>query len=255
MSPWLAVLRTEGRLLRGDPVPAVVLIAMPVVLMALLSTALGATLAAEGHPGAPGSAQTVPGMACVFAFFGVGIVGFAVFREHGWRTWPRLRAAGAGGGDLVAGKLAVPALLLVGQHVVLFGIGVLFLDLVVEGSWAAVALTAAVYGAMVLLAGLAAVAVLSTVQQVNAVTNLGAMVAGGLGGGFVPVDALPEWVQPIAPISPVYWAMEAYNEVVLDGGGVGDIVGPLGVLAGFATVFGVVALRGLRGDAPKRTWG
>lgn len=255
MRTWLAVLRTEGRLLRGDPVPAVVLIGMPVVLMALLSTALDATLAAEGHPGAPGSAQTVPGMACVFACFAIGIVGFAIFREHGWRTWPRLRAAGATSRDLLAGKLAVPALLLAGQHVVLFGVGVLFLDLVVTGSWAAVALTAAVFGAMVLLAGLAAVATLSTVQQVNAVTNLGAMVAGGLGGGFVPVDALPEWVQPIAPISPVYWAMEAYNTAVLDGGGASDVLAPVGVLAGFALVFGVIALRGLGWDAPKRTWG
>lgn len=255
MSGWLAILRTEGRLLRGDPVPVAILVGMPVILMVLLSSALGATLAAEGHPGAPGSAQTVPGMACVFAFFIVGIVGFAVFREHGWRTWPRLRAAGLDGPDLLVGKLALPAALLVAQHVVLFGFGAVFLDLEVAGPWLGVALVALAYGLMVLLAGLAAVAVFSTVQQVNAVTNLGAMVAGGLGGGFVPVDALPEWVQPIAPLSPVYWAMEGYTEVILDGGGVGDVLAPLGVLAAFAAVFGAVALRWLRWDAPKRTWG
>ncbi|MBJ7329836.1 MAG: ABC transporter permease [Solirubrobacteraceae bacterium] len=248
-------MRTEGRLLRGDPVPAAVLVGMPVILMTLLSSALAATLAAEGYPGAPGSAQTVPGMACVFASFAVGIVGFGIFREHGWRTWSRLRAAGMGGRDLIVGKLAVPAGLLAAQHVVLFGFGVLFLDFAVSGSWLAIVLIAVAFGVMILLAGLAAVALLATVQQVNAVTNLGAMVAGGLGGGFVPVDALPEWVQPIAPISPVYWAMEGYNDAILEGGGVSDVLGPVGVLLGFAVVFGGLALWRLRLDVPKRTWG
>ena len=81
---------------------------------------------------------------------------------------------------------------------------------------------------LVLVAGLAAAAALSTIQQVNAVTNLGAMVLGGLGGGFVPVESLPDWIEPLAPISPVYWAMDGYRTAILDGGGVGDVLAPLG---------------------------
>ena len=107
----MSIVRTELRLLRHDPVPAAVLVGMPLVLMTLLSDAMEATLATEGYPDAPGSAQTVPGMACVFASFAIAVVGFAIFREHGWRTWPRLRAAGLSGRALLAGKLAVPALL------------------------------------------------------------------------------------------------------------------------------------------------
>jgi ABC-2 type transport system permease protein len=250
----VSIVRTELRLLRHDPVPAAVLVGMPLVLMTLLSDAMQSTLAAEGHPGAPGSAQTVPGMACVFASFAIAVVGFAIFREHGWRTWPRLREAGLSGRQLIAGKLAVPALLVAAQHVVLFGFGVAFLDLEVS-SWPAVALIAAMFGLLVLTAGLAAAAALSTIQQVNAVTNLGAMALGGLGGGFVPVDSLPEWVQPIAPISPVYWAMEGYQTAILDGGGVSDVLGPLAVLLGFTVGFAGIALWRFRVDAPKRTWG
>ena len=81
---------------------------MPLVLMTLLSDAMESTLAAEGHPGAPGSAQTVPGMACVFASFAIAVVGFAIFREHGWRTWPRLRAAGLSGRRLIGGQARGP---------------------------------------------------------------------------------------------------------------------------------------------------
>ena len=249
------MIRNELRLLRHDPVPAAVLVGMPLVLMTLLSDAMESTLATEGYADAPGSAQTVPGMACVFASFGIAVVGFAIFREHGWRTWPRLRAAGLSGRALLAGKLAVPALLVAAQHVVLFGFGVLFLDLRVSGSWLAVGLIAAAFAALVLTAGLAAAAALSTIQQVNAVTNLGAMALGGLGGGFVPVASLPDWIEPLAPISPVYWAMEGYRSAILDGGGITDVLGPLGVLLAFTAVFAGIAVWRFKLDVPKRTWG
>ena len=134
-------------------------------------------------------------MACVFASFAIAVVGFAIFREHGWRTWPRLRAAGLSGRALLAGKLAVPAVLVAAQHVVLFGVRrARSWTCAVAGSWLAVVLIGAAFGALVLTAGLAAAAALSTIQQVNAVTNLGAMALGGLGGGFVPVESLPDWV-------------------------------------------------------------
>ena len=125
MSPMRAIVRNELRILRHDPVPLVLLIAMPIVLMALLSQSLGHVLLFEGYDDTPGSMHTAPGMACLFGFFSIAIVGFAIFREHGWKTWPRLRAAGVGGPALLAGKLVVPAGMLVAQHAVLFGFGVL----------------------------------------------------------------------------------------------------------------------------------
>jgi ABC-2 type transport system permease protein len=255
MSPLRAIIRNELRILRHDPVPLVLLIGMPIVLMALLSQSLGHVLLFEGYDDTPGSMHTAPGMACLFGFFSIAIVGFAIFREHGWRTWPRLRAAGVGGPALLAGKLVVPAGLLVLQHAVLFGFGLAFLGFKVNGQWLAVALLALAFATMVLSAGLAAAAALNTVQQLNAVTNLGTMLLGGLGGALVPVMELPKWVQPIAPVSPVNWAMSGYRETILDGGGVGDVMLPLGGMVALAVVLVAFALSRLRLDAPKRTWG
>ena len=255
MSPVRAIVRIELRILRHDPVPLVLLIAMPIVLMTLLSQSLGHVLLFEGYDDTPGSMHTVPGMACLFGFFSIAIVGFAIFREHGWRTWPRLRAAGVRGPALLAGKLVVPAGLLVLQHVVLFGFGVAFLGFRVNGAWLAVALLALAFAVMVLSAGLAAAAALGTVQQLNAVTNLGTMLLAGLGGALVPVMELPKWVQPVAIVSPVNWAMEGYRDTILDGGGVGDVVLSLAAMAGLAVVLVAFALWRLRADAPKRTWG
>ncbi|MEH3055413.1 MAG: ABC transporter permease [Patulibacter minatonensis] len=255
MSGVLAVLRIELRHLRHDPLPAALLVGMPIVLMVMLSRAMDLAIADEGYLGVTGSAQTVPGMACVFAFFASAIASFSVFREYGWRTWPRLRASGLDSRTLLVAKLVLPAMMLVAQHVLLFGFGVLFLDFDNAGPWGAIALTAGALSLVVLTAGIAATAVLSTVQQVNAVTNLGAMVFGGLGGGFVPVAALPPWMADVAFVSPVYWAMKAYRAVILDGEGYGAIAVPCLVLLGYATVFAVVGIRWLRLDRPKRTWG
>ena len=108
---------------------------------------------------------------------------------------------------------------------------------------------------MVLSAGLAAAAALSTVQQLNAVTNLGTMLLGGLGGALVPVRELPKWVQPAAPVSPVNWAMEGYRDVILDGGGVSDVVPSLAAMFGLSLVLVAFALWRLRSNTPKRTWG
>ena len=255
MSPMRAIVRNELRILRHDPVPLVLLIAMPIVLMTLLSQSIGHVLLFEGYDDAPGSMHTAPGMACLFGFFSVAIVGFAIFREHGWRTWPRLRASGISGRALLAGKLVVPAILLVLQHAVLFGFGVLALDFKVNGAWLAVVLLALAFAAMVLGAGLAAAAALGTVQQLNAATNLGTMLLGGLGGALVPVMELPKWVQPAAVVSPVNWAMEGYRDVILDGARVGDVVLPLVAMTGLALVLTAFALWRLRLDAPKATWG
>ena len=50
----VSIVRTELRLLRHDPVPAAVLVGMPLVLMTLLSDAMQSTLATEGYPGVAG---------------------------------------------------------------------------------------------------------------------------------------------------------------------------------------------------------
>ncbi len=251
----VAVVRNEARIAKRDPLPIVVLVVMPAILMVLLAPALQLALAAEGNAGASGGDQAVPGMVSVFSFFGVAFVGFAIFREHGWHTWARLRAVGLTPPQLVVGKVALPAGMLVVQHVLLFAFGAAFLDLRVTGSWLAVAVTSVALIALVVCLGLAAAAALQTVAQLNAVTNVGVMVLGGLGGGFVPVSTLPAWIQPLAPLSPVYWSMRGYRAAILDGGGLPAVALPCAVLLGAAAAAAAFAAVKLQADAPKRTWG
>ena len=80
---------------------------MPLAIMPLLRKTMGLSLAASGYPGADGAEQVVPGQIVLFGFFVAGSTAFALFREHGWRTWDRLRASPASPRAILIG-FAIP---------------------------------------------------------------------------------------------------------------------------------------------------
>jgi ABC-2 type transport system permease protein len=248
-----AIAATEVRVLRRDPLPLIVLLAMPLIMAPLYDHTFRATLVLGGHPHASGADFAVPAAAVQFAFFLAPFTGFMFFRDHGWRVWPRVRASGASPIEIALGKAAPMVVLGAVQMIVLFAVGVGLLDLHLRES-GAIAIVALVYTCSAVMLGAALAALLSTVQQLNAIGFLGATVLGAIGGALVPLSTLPGWVRRIAPLTPQYWAMRAYRGVILDGAGARSVLLPLAVLGCFTVVFAVVAARGLRRDTPKRGW-
>jgi ABC-2 type transport system permease protein len=229
----------------------VVMIAMPLVIMAFLKPAFRGVLVLDGVEGATGAEQVVPGTSVTFALFLVGNLGFAVFREHGWNTWARLRASPATTVDVMVGKSVTPLLSLALQQAVLLGLGSVLFDLHVRGSILALIAVAVAFALSLVGLGYLLLVVCSTVMQLNAVTNLGTMVLAGLGGALAPITALPAWAQAIAPAIPSYWAMRGYRSTILDGGGLGEVALPVVVLLGFAVGFSVVAWARFRVEETK----
>lgn len=249
-----AIARQELIILRNDLAPVVVLVGMPLVVMSFIRSTFGYALRAEGFPSANGSEQAVPGMAVMFGFFAVTFVAYAFLREHDWGTWPRLVAGPTSIAEVIIGKAVIPFVVMVLQAVVLFvGGGALF-DLHVSGDPVAIAVVAVGYAACLVALGIALVSVSTTVQQVDTLTNLGALAFAGIGGALAPLAALPSWARGIAPGTPTYWAMRGYRAVILDGDGVGGVVVPVLVLFAFALGFlGVVLLCFRAGDV-KKAW-
>jgi ABC-2 type transport system permease protein len=237
----LALARHEGRMLRRDPFPIAVLVVMPLVIIAFFRPALALALFSEGFVHANGSEQAVPGIAVTFSFFIVGFVGLAFFRDRGWNTWDRLRGA-ASVNEIVAGKLLPIGATALAQLGVLFGAGFLVFGFRITGSPAALILLCVALPICPIAFGVALVAVARTLQQVNVVANVGTVVLAGLGGALVPLALLPSWAAAIAPLTPTYWAMRGLRSVVLERGGVGSVLLPIGVLLLFAVTSVVVAL-------------
>lgn len=251
----VAIARHDLRVLRGDPAFLVIFTVMPLAFMAFSNKASGAAIAVY-LPGSDvnGAAFIVPGAAVLFSGFLVGNVGFGVFREHGWRTWERLRASPLSTVELILGKSVVPILCLAIQLTSLLGGGALLFDLEMRGSWAAFVAVAVALGLMELSLGFMLLAVCRSVIQLNALANAGAMLIGGIGGAVAPVETLPGWAQAIAPATPAYWAMRGFRSVTIDGGGLSEVALPLAVLAGFTAVFAVVARLRFEVEDAKVAW-
>lgn len=250
-----AVARHDLRILRNDPMFLIIFTIMPLAFMAFTRGAFGAAMSLA-DPGAQvnGAQQVVPGGAVLFSGFLVGNLGFSVFREHGWHTWERLRATNLDTAELMIGKSVTPVLALALQLTVMLGAGALLFDLRVEGPLGALIAVAAALAVMEVALGFMLVAVCTSVLQLNAATNVGAMVLGGLGGAITPVETLPGWAQAIAPFTPTYWAMQGFTDVIVDGAGLGDIGVPVAVLLGFTVVFVVIAALRFRVEDSKLSW-
>lgn len=250
----LAICRHDLRILQRERGPLVVLIGMPLVVTWFLTPAYRQVLRGQGYAGANGAEQSVPGLAVMFSFFLVTYVGFAFFREHGWRTWDRLRASPARPAEVLIGKL-VPLLGLgLLQQAVLFGAGSWLFGLRVRGSPVALAGLAVILSCVLLLYGVLLVAVCRSVQQLSALSYLSAMFMGGIGGALSPVSLLPRWVRAVAPFTPGYWAVQGYQAVILDGAGPAGVLRHAGVLALFGVVLGVLAIRQFKSDETKTAW-
>lgn len=241
--------------MRTDPSTVVFLTIMPLGMVAVMRQLFAGTLAAEGFSGANGAEFAVPGMAVSFAAFGVGYVGFAFFREHGWGTWDRLRATPATPLAILAGKILPSVLITTGQLGLLLVLGGPLFGLEITGSWWALAALVVVLAVCLNAFGLAVTAVSRNSQQLNALGSLGGMAMAMLGGSFVPYEVMPGWAQVVAPAMPTYWAMRGLRDVILEAGGLADVLLPVAAMLALGAGFALVAATRFRFGEAKAYYG
>jgi ABC-2 type transport system permease protein len=247
----LVVAGTGLRLLLADPAPIIVTVVMPLLFGAFLMPSSRAQLQQAGIAGATGAEQLVPGMAVLFAFLGVSLVGTLFFREHAWGTWERLRASSASTADVVVGKVLPLYACQLAQLAVVFTAGALMFGYRANGSMLALAAVIALFVAVLVAFGVMLTAVFRTMDQAMVIGNVVGMGMAGLGGAFAPASTLPAWAQAAAHASPAYWALGAIEDITLHRAGLADVTMPLVVLAGFLVLFTAVAAARFRAGDTK----
>jgi ABC-2 type transport system permease protein len=63
----------------------------------------------------------------------------------------------------------------------------------------------------------------------------------GLGGGWVPLEVVGAGFQTVGHLSPVAWAMDGFQNVVIRGLGVTSVLVPSAALLGYAALFFLIA--------------
>jgi ABC-2 type transport system permease protein len=92
-------------------------------------------------------------------------------------------------------------------------------------------------GAAMLLA-----TIVTNEHQLSAVGPALGMILGLLGGTMVPIEVFPDAVRTLSHVTPHAWAMDAFHRLLLDGGGLADVMVDVGVLLGFAVVLLTLAV-------------
>lgn len=238
----LAVAAVDARILRRDPSPVVVMTVIPLVFVPFFVPGAQAQLATAGYASASGVEYAVPGLAVLFALLCVQQVVTAFFRDHQWGTWDRLRTSPARSVDLLLGKsLTAFAAQLLQFAAVLVG-GALLFGYRPNGSVLGLILVLVAFSSAMICFGLLLVSATRSLELALVIGNVLAMLMAGVGGAFGPVEALPTWMQTIAPASPAYWALQAMRSLTLDRAGALDALGPSMALFGFGAGFVLLAV-------------
>ncbi len=181
--------------------------------------------------------QNVPGYTLYGLFWVVSLLAGSVMEERRTGTFRRLQAAPMHRAVMLAGKLApyyvinlLQLVVMLGASSLLFGmsLGRSPVGLVVVSLVAAASAT----GLGVLVAGLA-----RTESQIGGLTILLLLTFSALGGCFVPRFAMPEWLQHIGLITPHAWALDAYQDLLVRGYGVAQVMPEVAALMVFAALF------------------
>ncbi len=85
-----------------------------------------------------------------------------------------------------------------------------------------------------------------TTEQQSALGSMVIVATCMLGGVYWPLDIVGETMRKIGDFTPQKWAMDGFTELIARGGAIGDVIGPVAVLLGFALVFMTVGVMRVR---------
>ncbi len=183
-----------------------------------------------------------PGMMLQFAIAGLLTAAQVIVSERKSRTFQRLLTTATHRSQIVLGHYLAILLMILTQFVLLimFGQFVLRIDyLRLPGATFLVAISAAVcIAALGLLIGILARAE----EQASLMAIVLMFVFSALGGAWVPLEVTGETFQAIGHISPVSWAMDGFENILVRGLGLNSVLLPAAALGGYAVLFFALAV-------------
>ena len=182
--------------------------------------------------------QTVPGYTVMYVFFIISYLSSAIQDEKQNGTFKRLLSLPVSRRSLLGGKLLTGLIIGLAQVAIIFGVGFFVFGLDLGQDLVALFLLSTSLVAAATAIGLAA-----------ATTNAGSVliapviVGALLGGCMFPIDLMPQYLRTISYVVPHSWAMTGYQNLLVRGQGLLQILPQIGVLWAFAVIFFVISAR------------
>jgi ABC-2 type transport system permease protein len=173
-------------------------------------------------------------------------VGFVLVDMRVRKLFKRLLATPMHRGDFLFSLLTARMFFLLPEMFTLLLVGWLAFGVMVKGTL--VTLLLVILSGAFAFAGIGLLLGCRTekTESISGLINLVMLPMYLLSGVFFPSERFPEMVQPVIRCLPLTQLNDALREVMLDGAGLADTAGRIGVLVGWAVVTFVLALRWFR---------
>ncbi len=192
-----------------------------------------------------GFGQSIPGMGSMFVMFTVFGALFTLIREKSNWTLQRLVMMPVSRAHILGGKILMWFTAGMIQFSVVFIIGILLRVNFGDQPLAMLAVMV-LFTLCVTALAFAVSTFLKTEQQANSVSLLLALTMAPLGGSWWPLDIVPEFMRVIGHLTPVAWAMDAFQTLIFEQGTLLTILPNMAILLGFTAVFFIIAVRRFR---------
>jgi ABC-2 type transport system permease protein len=180
--------------------------------------------------------QNIPAYTIFGVFFIVLTLASSFFQEKRDGTFQRLLAAPISNATLLVGKLLPYYLVNLIQIALMFAVGVIFFKMRLGNPLALILVSLALALAANGL-GLFVAAVGKTEAQIGALSVFLAITLSALGGMMVPSFVMPDFMRALSFFTPHAWALSGYQDVIVRGLGVRQVLAETGALLAFAGLF------------------
>jgi ABC-2 type transport system permease protein len=214
--------------------------------LVVVAKELPASLGDEEQVQVSGVQIGVPGFAVLFIFLTAQITARSIYDEKKAGTFRRLMAAPLGTPRMLVGKLIPNFVVVLLQVVFLFAAGMFLLPLMgldalhLGNDIPALVLLVLSIALCCTTLGILIAAVARTEAQIGGIAALVLWVLAFLGGAFIPLFLINESMATLGQVTPHYWAVTGFYDLLTRGQGMAAILDSVVVLLGFSAVFLVV---------------
>jgi ABC-2 type transport system permease protein len=187
----------------------------------------------------------IPSFTVLFAFFVVPNLSVELIREREEGTLRRLVSAPIGRGSIVVGKILAFLLVVILQVAIVFGVANLAFGMPLGDSPLGLLLVTLALGIAATSLGLMLAGLAKSRSQANSLGLLVVFGVGVLGGCFpfgpVLLSRTEGFLGMLSRLTPQAYALEGFRIILVEGGGVVDVLPQVGVLLAMGIVFFLIA--------------
>jgi ABC-2 type transport system permease protein len=190
----------------------------------------------------------VPSMTVLFVFLTAQTTAQSIYDEKKIGSFRRLLAAPMSKFSLLVGKLTPNFLLVLLQVVVIFFAAIVIFPLLdmdqltLGNDVVALVLLILVTALCSTTLGALIVSIARTEAQIGGLSTAALWIMAFLGGSIVPLFLVSDALAAIGSVTPQYWAVTGFYDLLVRGQGLSDVTDSLLALLGFSVLFMAIAL-------------